>query len=61
MFIKPELQIQKMNNVGIKIKVSRAKQDVKLYFVKQGRKKLRCVDKAWTERNPVISRVCAFA
>ena len=37
MFIKPELPIQEINQVGINIKVCREKLDIKVYFVKQGR------------------------
>ena len=51
MFFKPELQIQKMNHVGIKIKVWRAKQDIKMYFVKQGRKKMRCLIRLGQKEN----------
>ena len=46
MFIKPELQIQKMNHVGIKIKIWRAKQAMKMYR---------------SENKSVIRRAGAFA
>ena len=46
MFFKPELQIQKMNHVCIKIKVWRAKQAMKMYR---------------SENKSVIRRAGAFA
>ena len=51
MFFKPELQIQKMNHVCIQIKMWRAKQDIKMYFVKKGRKILQCLIRLGQKEN----------
>ena len=69
MVFKPELQIREMNHVGFEIKVWRAKQDKKIYFVKQGGKNIMSYNQWYNaimvewgpESNPVISTVGAYA